>query len=144
MKFLVSRQLFFRITIKYNSRYYDRQFLTRTNYNKDFISRFEQYLKNYFSSNELIEKGIPTVSECGKALAMSGHYLSDLLKIETGKTAKEHIHLKLIDKAKNKLLNSNITIKTLAYDLGFEYPQYFSKLFKSKTGMSPNEYRNLN
>lgn len=75
---------------------------------------------------------------------MSGHYLSDLLKIETGKTAKEHIHLKLIDKAKSKLLNSNVSVKSLAYDLGFEYPQYFSKLFKIKTVMTPSEFRNLN
>ena len=130
--------------LKYCNRYYDRQFLTRTNYNKDFISHFEKYLNHYFSSNQLLEKGIPTVSECGKALNMSGHYLSDLLKIETGKTAKEHIHLKLIDKAKHKLLNSNLSVKSLAYDLGFEYPQHFSKLFKSKVGVSPSEYRTLN
>ncbi|MBL4702940.1 MAG: AraC family transcriptional regulator [Flavobacteriales bacterium] len=130
--------------LKYCNRCYDRQFLTRTNYNKDFISRFEKHLNHCFSSNQLIEKGIPTVSECGKSLNMSGHYLSDLLKIETGKTAKEHIHLKLIERAKYKLLNSNLSVKSLAYDLGFEYPQNFSKLFKSKVGLSPSEYRNLN
>ena len=87
---------------------------------------------------------IPTVTQCGEALSMSGHYLSDMLKTETGNTAKEHIHIKLIAKAKSKLLNSDISVKSLAYDLGFESPQYFSKLFKTKTNMSPSEFRNLN
>ena len=130
--------------LKYSERFYDRQFLTRTNKNKDFISQFEWYLKNYFNSEKIATNGMPTTEQCGKALNMSGHYLSDLLKLETGKTIKEHIHLKLIDKAKHQLLNSTVSVKTLAYDLGFEYPQYFSRLFKNKTGMSPSEYRNLN
>ena len=130
--------------LKYSERFYDRQFLTRTNKNKDFISQFELYLKNYFNSERIENNGMPTTEECGRALNMSGHYLSDLLKLETGKTIKEHIHLKLIDKAKYQLLNSSISVKSLAYDLGFEYPQYFSRLFKNKTGMSPSEYRNLN
>lgn len=130
--------------LKYSQRFYDRQFLTRTNQNKDFITRFENYLNDYFNSEKLIKLGIPSAKQLGEELNMSGHYLSDLLKIETGKTAKEHVHLKLIDKAKNLLLNSNTSIKTLAYDLGFESPQYFSKLFKKKTGFSPSEYRNLN
>jgi AraC-like DNA-binding protein len=130
--------------LKYSERFYDRQFLTRTNKNKDFISQFELYLKNYFNSERIETNGMPTMEQCGKALNMSGHYLSDLLKLETGKTIKEHIHLKLIDKAKHQLLNSTISVKSLAYDLGFEYPQYFSRLFKNKTGMSPSEYRNLN
>jgi AraC-like DNA-binding protein len=130
--------------LKYSERFYDRQFLTRTNHNKDFVTQFEKYIRKYFNSEELVLKGMPSVTQCGNALNMSGHYLSDLLKIETGKTAKEHIHLKLIDKAKTKLLNSSVSVKSLAYDLGFEYPQHFSKLFKMKTGMSPSEYRNLN
>lgn len=130
--------------LKYSERFYDRQFLTRTNSNKDFITEFEKYLRHYFNSEKLISKGIPTVGQCGKALNISGHYLSDLLKNETGKTAKEHIHLKLIDKAKVKLLNSNISVKLLAYDLGFSSPQHFSKLFKAKTKISPSEYRSLN
>lgn len=130
--------------LKYSERFYDRQFLTRTNNNKDFVAKFENYLRTYFNSKELILKGIPTVTQCGEALNMSGHYLSDLLKIETGKTAKEHILFKLIDKAKSKLLNSDVSVKSLAYDLGFEYPQHFSKLFKTKTGVSPSEFRNLN
>ncbi len=130
--------------LKYSVRFYDRQFLTRTNQNKDFVAKFEHFLKTYFNSQKLTLEGMPSVTQCGEALNMSGHYLSDLLKVETGKTAKEHIHIKLIDKAKSKLLNSDVSVKSLAYDLGFEYPQYFSKLFKTKTGMSPTDFRNLN
>ncbi len=130
--------------LKYSERFYDRQFLTRTNANKDIISKFEKYIINYFNSNELMKNGIPSAKQCGEALNMSGHYLSDLLKIETGKTIKEHIDLRLIDKAKHQLLNSTISVKLLAYGLGFEYPQYFSRFFKNKTGMSPSEYRNSN
>ena len=130
--------------LKYCRRYYDRQFYTRTNMNKDYITRFEQYLEAYFSSDELLKGGIPTITQCGKALNMSGRYLSDLLKLETGRSAKDHIHSYLIEKAKTRLLNSNISISSLAYDLGFEYPQHFSKLFKSKTGVNPSEYRGMN
>ena len=128
----------------YCRRYYDRQFYTRTNLNSDFITQFEKYLEDYFSSGDLLKKGLPTVTQCGEALNMSGSYLSDLLKLETGKSAKAHIHAYIIDKAKTILLNTNSSISTVAYDLGFEYPQHFSKLFKSKTGMSPSEYRILN
>ncbi len=130
--------------IKYCKRYYSRQFYTRTNLNKDYIIKFERFLEYYFTSNELITKGIPSIKQCGEALNMSGHYLSDLLKNETGKSAKELIHLKLTEKAKNILLTTNLSINEVAYDLGFEYPNHFSKLFKVKTGMSPSEYRNLN
>lgn len=130
--------------LKYCKRYYDRQFYTRTNLYKDYIIKFEQFLEYYFTSDELTSKGIPTINQCGEALNMSGHYLSDLLKNETGKSAKELIHLKLVEKAKNILLTTNLTISELAYDLGFGYPNHFSKFFKAKTGMSPSEYRNLN
>ncbi|MCG8577423.1 MAG: helix-turn-helix transcriptional regulator [Flavobacteriales bacterium] len=130
--------------LKYSERFYDRQFLTRTNKNQDFISKFEQYLIEFFNSGDLSEKGLPTVKQCGEALNISGYYLSDLLKIETGKTAKEHIQLKLVNMAKHQLLNSNISVKSLAYELGFEYPQYFSRFFKHNTGVTPSEYRKLN
>jgi AraC-like DNA-binding protein len=130
--------------LKYSNRYYDRQFYTRTNLNKDFVSKFEQYLQSYFSSSDLSEMGIPSVKQCGEAMNMSGSYLSDLLKIETGSSAKDHIHSYLIEKAKTTLLNSNSTISEIAFGLGFEYPQHFSKLFKGKVGFSPSEYRNLN
>lgn len=130
--------------LKYCRRYYDRQFYTRANQSKDLIVRFEEYLKAYFSDANLIEMGLPTVTQCGKALHLSGSYLSDLLKIETGRSAKDHIHTHIIEKAKTLLLNSTTSIGNIAYNLGFEYPQHFSKLFKSKMGLSPSEYRNVN
>ena len=130
--------------LKYSNRYYDRQFYTRTNLNKDFVSKFEQYLQNYFSSSDLVEKGMPSIKQCGEAMNMSGSYLSDLLKVETGSSAKEHIYSYLIEMAKTDLLNSNASISEIAFNLGFDYPQHFSKLFKNKVGVSPTEYRNLN
>jgi AraC-like DNA-binding protein len=130
--------------LKYSTRYYDRQFYTRTNLNKDFVCKFEQYLQSYFSSSSLAEKGIPSINQCGEAMNMSGSYLSDLLKTETGRSAKDHIHSYLIDKAKTTLLNSNSSVSEIAFSLGFEYPQHFSKLFKGKVGFSPSQYRNLN
>lgn len=126
--------------LAYCLRYYERQFYTRTNLNKGIVSRFKQYLKQYFDA----EKGIPSVATCGRELNMSANYLSDLLKIETGKSAKDHIHDYIIEKAKNLLLASNNNVNEIAYNLGFEYPQHFSRLFKHKTGMSPSKYRNLN
>lgn len=128
----------------YCQRYYERQFYTRTNLNSNFITQFEQYLEDYFSSDTLQERGLPTVKQCGEALNMSGSYLSDLLRLETGKSAKAHIHAYVIERAKTILLNTNDPINEVAYDLGFEYPQHFSKLFKSKTGISPSAYRNIN
>lgn len=132
------------LILDYCSRYYDRQFYTRTSINKDTISQFEQLLKSYYNSDKQFTLGIPSVKYCGKALNLSPNYLSDLLKKETGRNAQEHIHFYVIEKAKTNLLNSNNSVSQLAYDLGFEYPQHFSKLFKSKTGISPTEYRNLN
>ncbi len=90
------------------------------------------------------EIGVPNVQYLAKQLNLSSNYLSDLLKKETGKTAQEHIHLFVIERAKNTLLNSGQSISEIGYSLGFEYPQHFSNLFKLKTGMSPSEFRNLN
>lgn len=132
------------LLLDYCLRFYDRQFFTRTNVNNDIISNFEKLLISYYKSGNHIEYGIPTVKYCGKALNISPHYLSDLLKKETGKTVKEHIHSFIIDKAKNSLLNSTKSISEIGYELGFEYPQHFSNLFKSKTGLSPREYRHSN
>lgn len=129
------------LLLDYCLRYYDRQFYTRTNLNKDFVTKFEQLLKNYFNSDQPLELGVPTVKYCGQALNMSPYYLSDLLKKETGKNAQEHIHYYLIEKAKMNLLGSTHSISQIAYGLGFEYPQHFSKIFKRKTGMSPSQYR---
>lgn len=130
--------------LKYGQRYYDRQFAIRTNQSKDHISKFETFLKDYFNQNKQIESGIPTVEICGKAMNMSGKYLSDLLKAETGKSLLEHIHLFIVERAKSTLLNSNLTVSEISYSLGFDYPQHFSKLFKTKTGLSPSEYKHLN
>jgi AraC-like DNA-binding protein len=130
--------------LKYSNRYFDRQFFTRSNINKYVVSKFEEFLNNYFSSTEFSTEGIPSIKQCGESLNMSGAYLSDLLKIETGKSALDHIHIHLIEKAKNALLGSEASISEVAFNLGFNYPQHFSKLFKSKTGISPSDYRNLN
>ncbi len=129
--------------LKYSNRFYDRQFYTRTNLNRDLLSKFENFLQSYFASNQPLKEGLPTLDDCGRALNMSGAYLSDLLRAETGRSAKDHIHEYLIDRAKTALLNSKDSVSQIALGLGFEYPQNFSRLFKSKTGMSPSEYRNL-
>lgn len=132
------------LLLDYCLRFYDRQFYTRTNLNTDIVSKFERLLKAYYQTNEAIELGIPSVQYLAKELNLSSNYLSDLLKKESGKTAQEHIHLFVIERAKNTLLNSGKSISEIGYSLGFEYPQHFSNLFKSKTGMSPSEFRNLN
>ena len=106
--------------------------------------RFENYLQDYFSSDKINRKGIPSITDCGKALNMFGSYLSNLLRIETSKSAKEYIYEYLIERAKYALLNSNNSISQVAFQFGFDYPQNFSKLFKSKTGMSPTQYRKHN
>jgi AraC-like DNA-binding protein len=132
------------LLLDYCTRFYDRQFYTRANINLDYVSKFEKLLMKYYDSIQVDEKGLPTVQFLANELNFSANYLSDLLKKETGKTAQEHIHLFIIEKAKNKLLNSKVSISEIGYALGFEYPQHFSNLFKSKTGFSPSEYRNLN
>ncbi len=129
------------LLLDYCLRYYDRQFYTRTDLNQDVISKFERLLKAYYKASKEIKLGIPNLSYCAKELNLSPNYLSDLLKKETGKSAQEHIHLFVVEKAKSQLLNSKNSISEIAYALGFEYPQHFSTLFKSKTGFSPREYR---
>lgn len=132
------------LLLDYCTRYYDRQFYTRTNQSSDFVSKFENYLKAYFNSDQPAENGIPTVKSCGEHMGMSPNYLSDLLKKETGHNAQEHIHRALINRAKTDLLSSTDAVGQIAFGLGFEYSQHFSKLFKKKTGMTPKEYRSMN
>ncbi len=132
------------LLLDYCNRYYDRQFYIRTNHNQDLVSKFESFLKNYYQSDKPSELGIPSVKYCGEQLGMSPNYLSDLLKKETGKNAKDHIYYFITNKAKNQLLGSTNSVSQIAYDLGFEYPQHFSKLFKKQTGMSPVKYRTMN
>jgi AraC-like DNA-binding protein len=132
------------LLLNYCSRFYGRQLITRSQSNKKIISQIEAALKQYFSVDLIKEKGIPTVKYLAEQVNLSPSYLSDLLKKETGKNAQEHIHFYLIEEAKNNLINSEKTVSEIAYNLGFEYPQYFNKLFKQKTGQTPMEYRNLN
>ncbi len=132
------------LLLDYCTRYYDRQFYTRSNLNQDVLVKFDRILKEYFDQDNQLLTGIPTVAFCGEALNLSPKYLSDLLKRETGKNAKTHIDDFLLNRAKNQLLNSTGSISEIAYNLGFEYSQHFSKLFKAKAGMSPSEYRNMN
>ncbi|MBA4058329.1 MAG: AraC family transcriptional regulator, partial [Marivirga sp.] len=132
------------LLLNYCTRYYDRQFITRKATNGDIHSKVERVLANYFQQANLSEKGLPTVKFLADQIHLSPNYLSDLLKRETGMNAQDRIHYYLIEESKNLLLSSNKTVGELAFALGFEYPQYFSRLFKSKTGMTPLEYRNLN
>jgi AraC-like DNA-binding protein len=126
------------------NRFYDRQFITRTNVNNTVIYAINTYLNSYFTSNQLIEKGLPTAVQCAEHVNLSPNYLSDLLRKETGKTTQEHIHYHLLEIAKDRLLGSAYSIKEIAYSLGFEHSHYFSSLFKKKVGVSPKEFRNLN
>ena len=130
--------------LNYCSRFYDRQFITRTQVNSDVLSRFETLLNDYFRSELPQTHGLPTVKYCADKLNLSANYFSDLLKKETGKSAQEHIQLRLIDSAKEKMFEKDKSVSQIAYELGFEYPQYFSRLFKKRTGMTPNEYRGMN
>lgn len=126
------------------NRYFDRQFITRANENNRVIDAINTYLKNYFRSTLLIEKGLPTALQCAEHVCLSPNYLSDLLRKETGKTTQEHIHYHLLEIAKDRLLGSDDSIKEIADSLGFEHSHYFSSLFKKKIGVSPTEFRNLN
>lgn len=126
--------------LKYADRFYKRQFINRQIINKAMFTRFKEILNNYFDSNKLEEEGIPTVDWLASQLGVSHRYMSDSIKNETGKTAVDQINLYLIEEAKNLLLNPNASISETAYKLGFEYPQYFSRLFKKKVGMSPKSY----
>ena len=132
------------IFLDYCKRFYERQFITRSHVNTDTLSRFEAILNSYFDSSLPKDQGLPSVKYCADKLNFSASYLSDLLRKETGKSAIEHIQLKLIDIAKEKLFDKNKTISEIAYELGFEYPQYFSRMFKKQVGMTPNQYRGNN
>ena len=117
------------------------QFLNRKELSNDLLEQFNRYLTEFFESGLLQEKGIPSIEQIAEKLNFSQRYLSDTLKNETGKTTTEHLHLHLIDEAKNILLQPHKTVSEVAYELGFEYPQYFSRLFRKKEGISPKEYQ---
>lgn len=130
--------------LNYCIRFYDRQFITRDNVNKGILQRFERLLNEYFVSDNPKELGLPSVGYCAGALNLSANYFGDLIKKETGKSAHEYIYLKIMDLAKEKVLNPQKSISEIAYELGFKYPQHFSRSFKQHTGFTPNEYKSLN
>lgn len=129
------------LLLSYCNRFYNRQFITRKMATNDLLTNFENILDKYFTENSNLE--LPTVEKLATKLNVSSSYLSDMLRSLTGQNTQQHIHNKLIEKAKEILTTSNLTISEIAYQLGFEYPQSFSKLFKSKTNLTPIQYRSL-
>lgn len=130
--------------LNYCTRFYDRQFITRENVNRGILEKFEALLNNYFVSEKPQLIGLPSVAYCAGELHLSANYFGDLIKKETGQSAQEYIQGKIIAVAKNKVFDAGKTISEIAYELGFKYPQHFTRLFKQKVGISPNEYRQLN
>ncbi|KAA6438274.1 helix-turn-helix transcriptional regulator [Dyadobacter flavalbus] len=129
------------LLLTYSERFYHRQFITRRVANHQILNRLETNLADYFNNGSLVNKGLPTVQFIADALNVSPNYLSSLLKVLTGRSTQQHIHDKLIESAKQKLSTTNRTVSEIAYELGFEHPQSFSKLFKTKTNVSPLEFR---
>ena len=129
------------LILTYANRFYGRQFITRHDAEHNFITQFDQLLQQYFRTESLEVSGIPTVSHFAERLNMSPKYLGDKLRILTGKTAQEHIFIKLTEKAKMLLLEQQHSVSEVAYQLGFEYPQYFSRFFKKRVGLSPKAFQ---
>lgn len=127
--------------LNYCNRFYNRQFLTRKKVGNDLLSKMEELLDEYFKNDKLIESGLPTVQYFAEIMNVSSNYLSDMLRTLTGQSTQQHIHNKLIEKAKETLTTTNLSVSEIAYQLGFEHPQSFSKLFKSKTNLTPIEFR---
>ncbi|MEK0414581.1 MAG: hypothetical protein RL070_2069 [Bacteroidota bacterium] len=130
--------------LDYCQRFYDRQFITRDTVNKGVVEKFEQLLKNFFDSNKPQSIGLPSVAYFANELNLSPNYFGDLIKKETGQTAKDYIQNKTMEVAKRIVFESDKTINEISIELGFKYPQHFTRLFKQKIGVTPNEYRNLN
>lgn len=127
--------------LNYCSRFYDRQFVTREKANKGILEKLEHALNLYFMSDKLQSLGLPTVAYCASQVCLSANYFGDLIKKETGKTAQDYIQTKVIEVAKEKILDHSKSLSEVSYELGFKYQQHFTRLFKQKTGLSPNEYR---
>ena len=130
--------------LDYCERFYDRQFITRDKVHKGVLERFENLMNDYFRSDRPQTNGLPSVADCAKELNLSAGYFGDLIKKETGKSPQEYIQTKVIDVAKERIFDRNKSISEVAYELGFKYPQHFTRLFKQRVGVSPNEFRNLN
>jgi AraC-like DNA-binding protein len=132
------------LLLNYCMRFYDRQFITRSQVNKDLLAKFEKLLDDYFHSELTQTLGLPTVKFCADRLHLSANYFGDLVKKETGKSAQENIQLKILDIAKEKIFDTSKSISEVAYELGFMHPQHFSRLFKNETGYTPNQFRSMN
>lgn len=129
------------LLLSYVNRFYKRQFITRKGVNNDVLQKTETILDNYFNTQQTLDQGVPTVQFLSEQLHFSPGYLSDLLRSQIGLNAQQYIHLKLIEKAKEKLTTTHLTVSEIAFELGFEHPQSFNKLFKAKTKLSPLEFR---
>jgi AraC-like DNA-binding protein len=127
--------------LNYAERFYQRQFITRKISNHQILNRLEEFLDDYFNNDEVIKTGLPTVQLVAEKLNVSSIYLTNLLRVITGQNTQQHIHDKLIEKAKEKLSTTNLSVSEIAYELGFGHSQSFSKLFKAKTHLSPNQFR---
>lgn len=130
--------------LNYCLRFYDRQFITREVANKGALERFENLLDDYFQSDKPQQLGLPSVAYCADQLHLSPNYFGDLIKKETGKSAQEYIQLRLINVAREKIFDASKSVSQIAYELGFKYPQHFTRTFKQHVGYTPNEYRMLN
>lgn len=130
--------------LNYCERFYDRQFITRGDINRGILEKFEELLNSYFESSKPKEIGVPTVAYCAEELHLSANYFGDLIKKETGKTAQEYIHNKIVDTAKDRIFDKDKTINEIAYELGFTYPQHFSRMFKKIAGVSPSSFKAIN
>ena len=130
--------------LDYCIRFYDRQFITRDNVHKGILEKFENLLNEFYQSEKPQSVGLPSVAYCSSELKLSSNYFGDLIKKETGKSAQEYIQSKVIDVAKEKIFDHSKSVNQISYELGFKYPQHFSRLFKQHVGRSPNGYRNMN
>ena len=132
------------LLLNYSIRFYDRQFITRSDISVDVLARFEKLMNEYFITSQQLTSGLPSVKYCADKLCFSPNYFGDLIKKETGKSPQEHIQLKVINMAKEKIFEHGKTISEVAFELGFKHPQHFSKLFKQIVGTTPGEYRSFN
>ena len=140
-KRLISRNI--ELLLDYCMRFYERQFITRQTINKDVLTKFEELLDSYFTDDRAMQNGLPSVKYFADKICLSPNYFGDLVKKETGKSPQEYIQNKIIDLAKEKIMGSEMTVNQIAYELGFQYPQHFTRIFKKKVGCTPSEYRKL-
>ncbi len=131
------------LLLNYCERFYDRQFISREHVNKSVVAKFEDHLNSFFNTNQAQTIGLPTVAYFANELNLSANYFGDLIKRETGYSVKEFILMKLIDEAKERIFEADKTVNEIAYELGFKYPQHFTRLFKQKVGITPKEYKQI-